>query len=115
MREKRARHCHVDQGTPAPCLPNRVHVFVGEDMLLSTSPNDPVFYLNHRNVDRIWERWMQPSPQGHEHVYVPPQSAPASLSGHRINNELLFPLAPSATPADMLDVAEFYPYDPPAV
>ena len=22
-------------------------------------PNDPVFYLNHCNVDRIWEGWMQ--------------------------------------------------------
>ena len=28
-----------------PHLHNRVHVFVGGDMELSTSPNDPVFYL----------------------------------------------------------------------
>jgi tyrosinase len=100
---------------PAPGLHNRVHVFVGGDMLPSTSPNDPVFYLNHCNVDRIWESWMQPSPQGHGQVYLPMQSAPASLSGHRINDELLSLLAPSSTPADMLDVSEFYTYDSLAV
>ncbi|MGH8653122.1 MAG: tyrosinase family protein [Gammaproteobacteria bacterium] len=48
-----------------PSLHNRVHVFVGGDMSPSTSPNDPVFYLNHCNVDRIWEAWMQPPPGGH--------------------------------------------------
>ena len=45
-----------------PSLHNRVHVFIGGDMSPSTSPNDPVFYLNHCNVDRIWEAWM------HQHV-----------------------------------------------
>ncbi|MGH3997455.1 MAG: tyrosinase family protein [Pseudonocardiaceae bacterium] len=38
----------------APGLHNRVHVWVGGDMLPSSSPNDPVFYLNHCNEDRIW-------------------------------------------------------------
>lgn len=42
----------------APALHNRVHVWVGGDMLPSSSPNDPVFYLNHCNVDRIWEAWL---------------------------------------------------------
>ena len=27
-------------------------------MAPATSPNDPVFYLNHCNVDRIWEAWL---------------------------------------------------------
>ncbi len=40
-----------------PQLHNRVHVWVGGSMLINTSPNDPVFFLNHCNVDRIWALW----------------------------------------------------------
>ena len=43
-------------------LHNDVHVWVGGDrgdMGPSSSPNDPVFFLHHCNVDRIWEAWMQ--------------------------------------------------------
>jgi tyrosinase len=46
------------EGWPnGPQLHNRVHVWVGGSMELSTSPNDPVFFLNHCNVDRIWALW----------------------------------------------------------
>jgi len=48
------------EGWPnGPQLHNRVHVWVGGSMELSTSPNDPVFYLNHSNVDRIWAIWQE--------------------------------------------------------
>jgi tyrosinase len=96
---------------PSPSLHNRVHVFVGGDMSPSSSPNDPVFYLNHCNVDRIWEAWMQPAPQGHGRVYLPPQSAPASLRGHRLNDSLSSLISASTTPARMLDVSQRYRYD----
>jgi tyrosinase len=37
---------------------NRVHVWVGGDMfLVPTAPNDPVFFLHHCNVDRLWAKW----------------------------------------------------------
>ncbi|EFA74650.1 tyrosinase [Heterostelium album PN500] len=37
---------------------NRVHRFVGGDMSrFHTSANDPVFWLHHCNVDRIWAQW----------------------------------------------------------
>jgi tyrosinase len=77
----------------------------------STSPNDPVFYLNHCNVDRVWESWMRPSPGGHGRVYAPAQSEPASLKGHRLNDTLNSLLSGSTTPAEMLDVSESYTYD----
>lgn len=96
---------------PPPSLHNRVHVFVGGDMSPSTSPNDPVFYLNHCNVDRIWEAWMQAPPAGHGRVYAPPQSAPASLRGHRLNDTLNSLLAATTTPARMLNVTKLYTYD----
>ncbi len=94
-----------------PSLHNRVHVFIGGDMSPSTSPNDPVFFLNHCNVDRIWESWMQPPPKGHGRVYVPAQSEPAALKGHRLNDTLNSLLSGSTTPAEMLDVSKLYTYD----
>jgi tyrosinase len=81
----------------------------------STSPNDPVFYLNHCNVDRIWEAWMQQPPGGHGRVYVPTQSAPTSLRGHRLNDTLNSLLSGSTTPAQMLNIAQYYTYDSLAV
>ena len=46
------------EGWPnGPQLHNRVHVWVGGSMELTTSPNDPVFFLNHCNVDRLWALW----------------------------------------------------------
>ena len=56
-------------------------------MLPSTSPNDPIFFMNHCNVDRIWEAWMQ-KPGGPGRVYVPGDSEPASLKGHRLHDTL---------------------------
>lgn len=38
-------------------LHNLVHGWVGGDMRQATSPNDPVFFLHHCNVDRIWAGW----------------------------------------------------------
>ncbi len=41
---------------------NRVHVWVGGSMLPATSPNDPVFFLNHAKEDELWAVWMQKYP-----------------------------------------------------
>lgn len=38
-------------------LHNRVHLWVGGQMQSGASPNDPIFFLNHANVDRIWSHW----------------------------------------------------------
>ncbi|KAI9206015.1 uncharacterized protein BJ171DRAFT_498422 [Polychytrium aggregatum] len=44
-----------------------VHVLVGGgpagDLWQMYSPNDPIFYLHHSNVDRIWELWQSQSSQ----------------------------------------------------
>lgn len=38
-------------------LHNSVHLWVGGDMRAGTSPNDPIFFLHHCNVDRLWWQW----------------------------------------------------------
>ncbi|KAI9148488.1 Tyrosinase ustQ [Paramyrothecium foliicola] len=39
-----------------------VHIGISGDMGPVTSPNDPIFYLVHAQVDRLWWIWQQESP-----------------------------------------------------
>jgi tyrosinase len=86
---------------------NQVHVWVGGDMLPASSPNDPVFFLNHCNVDRVWEAWMRKN----KRTYVPDESAPASLKGHRLDDKLSSLISAPTTPASVLDSTGQYVYD----
>jgi len=36
---------------------NQVHVYVGETMTTGYSPADPVFWLHHAEIDRLWHVW----------------------------------------------------------
>ena len=92
-----------------PHLHNRVHVWVGGDMGPATSPNDPVFFLNHCNVDRIWAGWqLRPGPRS----YVPTTGSAAELFRHRLNDPL-YSVLTSFEPriAQVLDISAFYDYD----
>ena len=91
-----------------PGLHNRVHVWIGGDMAPSTSPNDPAFYLNHCNVDRMWAAWQRRHPGA---AYLPGADADADLLGHRLGDTLvsMFPDAP--TIESMIEVDEIYAYD----
>jgi len=87
---------------------NRVHVWVGGDMGPATSPNDPVFYLNHANVDRIWEAWMLTRSR----TYIPLPTESPDLEMHRLTDQMYSILTQQpTTPADMLDPSLFYSYD----
>jgi tyrosinase len=88
-------------------LHNRVHVFIGGDMSPASSPNDPVFFLNHCNVDRIWEAWLHK----HGRTYVPGDNAPDTLKGHRLHDQLTSLISAPTTPAAVLDVTSQYVYD----
>jgi tyrosinase len=48
--------------------PEPAHPFVGGTMLGSASPNDPVFFLHHANIDRIWNEWQETHGK---HSYLP--------------------------------------------
>jgi tyrosinase len=86
-------------------------------MAPSTSPNDPVFFLNHCNVDRIWAAWQgQPG----NHPYLPTDAEPADLFRHHPNDPLLsfFARDDAGTPwrvSEMFNVAALYTYDTLAV
>ncbi len=40
-------------------LHNNVHRAVGGIMATASSPSDPLFWLHHANVDRLWASWQQ--------------------------------------------------------
>ncbi len=41
-------------------LHNAVHIFIGGHMqVVASASNDPVFFLHHANIDRIFETWLQ--------------------------------------------------------
>jgi len=91
-------------------LHNQVHRWVGGDMMPASSPNDPVFYLHHCNIDRIWEQWMIFNGR----TYLPDMTASISLLGHRIDDPIVSPLlggATAATPRGTLDISATYGYD----
>jgi tyrosinase len=100
------RNC-VEGWKPANDLHNLVHIWTGGDMLPASSPNDPVFYLNHCNVDRIWEAWMVKN--GRE--YVPANANPPPPPGQRLNDPLVSPFGPSVTAAQVLNISSAYTYD----
>jgi tyrosinase len=44
---------------------NQVHVFVGGTMGEMQSPADPIFWLHHAEIDRIWAIWQTNHANGH--------------------------------------------------
>jgi len=99
---------HLEGWTPRPPgLHNRVHVWVGGDMSPATSPNDPLFYLNHCNVDRIWEAKLR----GSTLPYEPTLATPNAPAGHRLTDPMVSFYGDMLTPADVIDPTPWYNYD----
>lgn len=93
------------EGWLGPNLHNRVHVWVGGSMLPGTSPNDPVFFLHHCNVDRLWWQWQNQHPDA---GYVPTSGGPP---GHNLSDQMS-PWDAATTPASTLDIHQLgYTYD----
>ena len=70
---------------------NLVHRYVGGTMGNMTSPNDPVFWLHHCNIDRLWAQWRGQHPT--EAAYLPTAGGP---TGHNLNDNMIFSAAPPA-------------------
>jgi tyrosinase len=87
-----------------PHMHNRVHVWVGGDMAPGSSPNDPVFFLNHCFVDKIWSDWQAAHP---EQSYLP-ATGDANLRG--IDDPMEPWVKEGVTPRSMLDHSQYYTY-----
>ncbi|GAA4890632.1 tyrosinase family protein [Streptomyces coeruleoprunus] len=84
-------------------LHNRVHVWVGGQMGTGVSPNDPVFWLHHAFIDKLWADWQARHPRS---TYLPTGNTPNVVD----LNDTMRPWN-DVTPADMLDHTRFYTYD----
>ncbi|MGC3003510.1 tyrosinase MelC2 [Streptomyces sp. G35A] len=84
-------------------LHNRVHVWVGGQMATGASPNDPVFWLHHAYIDRLWAEWRRRHPDS---GYLPAAGTPDVVD----LNETMRPWH-DTTPADLLDHTPHYTYD----
>jgi tyrosinase len=103
----------------APGMHNRVHVWVAGafgpqseeaevgSMGRASAPNDPVFWLMHANIDRLWGEWQRRYGQ----VYLPIKNGPP---GHNLD-DTMWPyrtLGLDVTPRMLLDHhALGYAYD----
>jgi len=47
---------------------DRVHVWIGGQMATFVSPLDPIFWLHHCNIDRLWAEW---NARGHSNTSEP--------------------------------------------
>jgi tyrosinase len=62
----------------------RGHVFIGGDMQASTaSPNDPVFFLHHAQVDRLWAAWQEANLQSGDAARRVDHGNPGYPESHR--------------------------------
>ncbi len=66
-----------------PRLHNAMHEWVAGSMLDMSSPNDPIFMLNHSNIDRLWALWQSYGHAGESNY--PDQGEP---QGHNLNDPL---------------------------
>lgn len=94
-------------------LHNLVHRYIGGTMGKMTSPNDPVFWLHHCNIDRLWMEWQQQHP-----TVAPYLPVAGAAPGQNLNDTMIFsaglpaPWPGTATPESVIDnVALGYTYD----
>jgi hypothetical protein len=91
-----------------PLLHNLAHVWVGGSMGPMSSPNDPVFFLHHCFIDKLWADWQRIHPGS---GYLPVSGGPA---GHNLGDAMQPWLGrgETVTPASVLDHhALGYAYD----
>jgi hypothetical protein len=65
---------------------NAVHRWVDGSMQPGTSPNDPVFFLHHANIDRLWAIWQQKNAA--QAGYLPDNSTAAATGLTRLNDRM---------------------------
>ena len=65
---------------------NPAHQWVGGSMDGSCSSNDPVFWLHHCNIDRLWAKWQTSFYFGWP--YLPPSWTSGVWSGHGLDDPM---------------------------
>jgi tyrosinase len=85
-------------------LHNAVHVWVDGDMGSGYSPNDPIFWLHHCNIDRLWSRWQDQHPTS---GYLPVSKTTNVVA---LNDRMRPWNDAQSTPKSLLDWKKWYTY-----
>ncbi|WP_414621175.1 tyrosinase family protein [Calothrix sp. CCY 0018] len=118
-----------EQMCTLPCTHNLVHALVGSGFVeqppqstdlnppplvtvgtmnnVPGSPNDPVFWLHHSNVERLWAEWQNNGRQGSE--FYP--EAGTQPQGHDLNDRMWLWDGGDSTPGSIADI-DITPYLP---
>ena len=87
---------------------NAVHIYIhGHMRIVPSASNDPIFYLHHANVDRVFESWFQGCGRGT--TYVPKNISRVAHPGHN-SQDYLVPFFPLKTNYDMYKVSNEFGY-----
>ena len=82
-------------------LHNRVHIYIGGSMQsVPKASNDPIFFLHHCNIDRLYEEWLDQYTDENLPGYQPDAFYYGIAPGHNID-EYLVPMFPLVTKRDM--------------
>ena len=82
-------------------LHNRVHIYIGGTMQsVPQASNDPIFFLHHCNIDRLYEQWLDQYSDENFPSYQPDTFNYDISPGHNID-EYLVPMFPLITNSDM--------------
>ena len=92
------------------------HTWTGGDMRTERSPLDPLFYLHHCNIDRLWAIWQQNNPNATQYsIRTSHDSRERSSAAVVHPNTPMVAVPPDnvgATPNNMLDHTQLgYRYD----
>jgi virginiamycin B lyase len=94
------------QKIPAERLPsqmhNRIHNYIGGTMGPPTSPNDPIFWLHHCYVDKLWADWQRLHPT--EPGYLP--DGGAKKTGHNLSDVMKPWVNPPRAPKDVVNIRD---------
>ncbi|MFE9643689.1 tyrosinase family protein [Streptomyces sp. NPDC006365] len=87
---------------------NRVHRWVGGQMVGGASVNDPVFWIHHAFVDLLWSRWQRRHPNARYLPAKPLARGDAQRGRVAARNERMPPW--DVTPGEVEDVSGIYRY-----
>lgn len=88
---------YIDDSITNNNLHNAVHIFLGGHMrIVPSASNDPIFFLHHANIDRLFESWIRRFGNRLPNYGMQTGGHP----GHNLNDYLV-PFFPLKTNADM--------------
>lgn len=91
---------------PSGCkLHNTIHLWVGGHMrMVAISANDPVFWLHHSFVDKIYDVWQRLNAWDDPFKGYLPVASATTIEGHNLYDTMI-PFDSQVRPIDLLDIS----------